>query len=96
MITKYKASWGRERIEKIDVLRETKTSVFIESKNWSNTFEEKRVAKMSQFECYFDSWPEAHAFCMKAAEDKVMSARRALEMANAKLGNIKGMKESQP
>jgi hypothetical protein len=85
-ITKYKTNYSKNRIEAVTVERETDTSV------WIGT---RRVAKMSTYDAYHDSWSAAHTFLLANAERGIDIARQDLEMANGKLGNIKGMKVPQ-
>jgi hypothetical protein len=86
MITKYEARvglfWGE--IKPVEVERETESSVWISG---------RRQSKRSSYQNYFDSWEEARAFKIEDCEREVAAARRELEYANSKLGNIKGMKK---
>jgi hypothetical protein len=41
---------------------------------------------------YHSTWLEAHAHLMEDAQFAVQSKRRQLELANAYLGNVKGLK----
>ena len=82
MITKYRTWFGT--IQKIDVEKETSSSVWIGG---------RRRAKEGQSERFYDTWLEAWDYLLEEANKDVMLARRRLEMANGKLGNIKGMKE---
>ena len=54
--------------------------------------ETRRTAKLSDYESFFLTWDEAHSYLLGRADAKVSQARRQLELANATLGNIKGMK----
>lgn len=78
MITKYKTSYGN-KIEKVDCVRETDKR-------------ERREAKISSYDCYFDTWEEAHEYLLKITGDKVCRARYLLERARDEYGNVKGMK----
>ena len=75
--------WGNKLIESVEVDRETDNSIFI-GKN--------RNAKRSSYHNYFDTWDDAKAFLLKNAEDEAASCRRQLEVANGKLGNIRGLR----
>lgn len=55
----------------------------------------RRHAKKLNGEEYFDTWEQAHAEVLRAAEDRVLDARRSLELANSYAGNVRGMKEPQ-
>lgn len=89
MIIKYRTGgWNlsSELIKPILVDRETENSVFIGS---------TRNAKRSSFHNYFDTWGEAKAFLLKNAENEAVIARKRLEYANGKVGNIKGLKKPE-
>jgi len=75
--------YGNKLIESVEIDRETESSVFI-GKN--------RNAKRSSYHNYFDTWDDAKAFLLKNAEDEAASIRRQLEVANGKLGNIRGLR----
>lgn len=86
MIVKYRTSgFGKNPIEKIEVERETDSSVWIKG---------RRSVKDSSWLKYFDSWEDAHSFLLQKAEKNLISARRSLERAQGEHGNIKGMKPS--
>ncbi len=70
-------------IKEVLVEKYTDASVFIDGTR------RKRDAESSGF---YKTWQEAHARLMTWAERNVDQARRQLEWANAKLGNVKGMK----
>lgn len=87
MTTKYKTGWKCDKIEKIEVERETDSSVWING---------RRHYKRSVNEKYFDTWELAHACLLSRAEQKAADARMRLGRANGELGNVKGMiKERQ-
>lgn len=69
-------------IRPVEVERETGASV------WINGRRHTRYGPVYQ---YHDTWAEAHAWLMSQAQDRVIQCRRQLELANARLGNIKGM-----
>ncbi|MFK3738987.1 hypothetical protein [Massilia sp. TN1-12] len=87
-ITKYKTTENSSSIQEVDVIRETASFVYLPRFGGG----ERREAKQSSWDYYHDSWEEAHAYLMKLAESHVKAARRELELANGRLGNIKGMK----
>lgn len=72
-------------IVKVPVERESASSIW--------TVGGRREAKT---DVYFDTWAEAHQRMGAEAERLVHHARRQLELANARLGNVKGMKEPAP
>jgi hypothetical protein len=85
--------WGDE-IVKVECINETAKMLTTREKGFGangKVFDRKHP-KISDRTCYFDTWAEAKALLMSRAESKVLAARRSLELANANLGNIKGMK----
>ena len=89
MITKYriKPYLNKAEIEEVEVIRETKQSVFLPSGSMRR--------KQSEIEEYYDTWEAAHAALTIKAERQVAAARRALESANAFAGNVKGMRKPE-
>lgn len=79
-----RTSWQVEaKITPVEVERETDSSLWIKG---------RRQAKSLQHETYHDTWDIAHAYLMEIANQHCQTARRNLETANGKLGNVKGMK----
>ncbi|MGZ3351739.1 MAG: hypothetical protein ACXU89_22660 [Xanthobacteraceae bacterium] len=98
-IVKFKTSFSADKIEEIEVVRETEQSVFLPvnarflaGKKGVN---ERRDAKRSTYVQYHDTWADAHAFLVGKAQREVESLRSRLEQAKGKLGQIKGMKPSE-
>jgi hypothetical protein len=89
-LVKFKTDYSAKTIEPVDVTRETSACVYLPSSFRSAG--ERREAKVSDYAQYHNSWGDAHAYLLQKAAEKVAEARRSLELANAKLGNIKGMK----
>lgn len=89
MLVKFRTDYNANRIDVVEVLRETNASVFFLG---SHGRTECREAKMSDWKQYHDTWADAHAYLMAKAQSCVDRARRALELANGHLGNVKGMK----
>jgi len=79
-----------DKIETVEVLRETISSVYVQTGSKKG---ERREAKRSSFYNYFDTWQEAHAFLVLRAEIAVDGARSRLENEERRLGQIRGMKE---
>ena len=73
-------------IEAVEVDRETDVSVFIDK---------QRHAKRSSYHNYFDTWDEAKDFLLKKAEGEAERIRRLLEIANGKLGHIRGLRNQE-
>lgn len=89
MITRYQTSkyWGAE-IKKVIAVRETDKCIFIEGDRGAP----RREPKVSDYHHYHNTWNEARDHLMAVAEESVRLARRHLERAHSKLGNIKGLK----
>ena len=85
---KYRTCW--DKIEAVEVLRETEKTVFLPGRGRRN---EEREAKRSDYQNWFDSWDDAKAFLVAGAERKVETARMNLERAKGKLGQLRGMRE---
>jgi len=80
-------------ITEVEAEKETKLSVWITQENpFKTRTTVSRHAKMSSYECYFDTWDDAHKHLMDRAEAKLDTARARLQHAQGELGNIKGMK----
>ena len=77
-------------IDKVEVERETDSSVWIKN---TTTGKDRRVSKTGKYENYFDTWEQAKIYLLKEAEDELNAARRNLERAQSKYGNIKGLKK---
>jgi hypothetical protein len=89
-IIKFKTGgWGKSPIEAVECVRETAQSVWIAGTHGGG---ESRQAKVSGYICFHDTWELAHAYLLEKAERAVRHARENLEVANGKLGNIKGIK----
>jgi hypothetical protein len=83
---KFRASRFGAKVAEVDVERETESSVWIDG---------SRTSKRSVHENYFDSWEEARDYLLTMAENDLMSARRKLELAQGRVGNIRGMKKPE-
>ena len=79
-----------DKIENVEVLRETVSSVYVQTGSKKG---ERREAKRSSFYNDFDSWQEAHAFLVSGAESSVEELRMNLERAKGRLGQIRAMKQ---
>ena len=78
--------FSRKLIEEVEVDRETDVSVFIDK---------RRHAKRSSYHNYFDTWDQAKDFLLKKAEGEAKKCRRLLEVANGRLGNIRGLRNQE-
>jgi len=75
------------KIEPIEVIRETEKQVVIIG--WRN--KERRLAKQSNYENFFDTWDEAHQFLISHAENLVNAVEERLSNCKANLDRIKGL-----
>ena len=91
---KYKTSNYNNKIEKLECVSETASFVTVKSE-WCGRANERRMKKTSAYDRIHDTWREAHDYLIKHCEEQVLFARRALELANSTLGNVKGMKEPE-
>lgn len=92
-IVKFVTGWGGDKIDVVEVLRETKASVFLKKNGMTrHSKSERREAKYSDYAQYHDTWTDAHTYLVAQAEGKVRAIRLQLEQASGKLGNVKGMK----
>jgi len=86
---KYKVTW-RNKIEAVEIIRETKCFVIFISKFYGRE-EENRENKKD----FYDTWEEAHSRLMEKAERILTAARNNLQCAQGEHGNIKGMKKPE-
>lgn len=87
-MVKYQIEFGK--IKTLEVLRETKASVFV--KEGMSPSGERKISKRSEWSSIHDTWADAKQHLLVDAESKLRAARRSLELAQARIGNIKGMK----
>ena len=84
MIIKYKAGhYCSKMIEEVLVERESESSVWVGG---------NRLAKMSTYDCYFDTWIQAKQHLVLKFQSKVDSARGRLNSALAELDRAKSLK----
>lgn len=88
MIVKYKTTYD-SRIERVEALRETEFYLFFSSESYLRKNIERREAKRSDWNNYFDTWEEAKQFLLDRAQSKLDSARFRLQEAQGKYENIK-------
>jgi hypothetical protein len=81
----FKVGYGVS-IEPVEVVKLTKSFVTYIDKRWSVPSELKRSRKD-----FFETWEEARTSMLADAQARVIAARRNLELANARVGNIKGL-----
>lgn len=93
---RYKTSrWADNKIERLECTRETDKTLWV-LERWMDTAPvERQRRKDTSGEHYHETWEAAHKWLLESAEAAVIAARRNLEVANSKLGNIKGMKKPE-
>lgn len=84
---KYKTLFNR--IEAVEIVRETEKQVVLPGRNGGRGCREN---KRSDWSNWHDTWEEAHAFLVSNAEKDVERARMRLEITKGVLGQLKGMK----
>ena len=94
MIVKWKteSSHWNIKIERIECTRETDKCIWYVARGWDNKPHERNDNKSSQFVMYHDTWEDAKDYLIAETAEQVASARRALESANARHGNAKGLR----
>lgn len=86
----FASAWFRPSITRVQVSRETPKTVTVVS---DDGVRRPRVRKrQTDMAGYFDTWEDAWKFLMAHAGKEVGAARRNLELANSRLGNVKGMR----
>ena len=88
-VIKYRTSFNK--IEALEVERETDKQVVLPA---NNGFRSSRENKVSDWSNWHDTWEAAHAFLVAKAERDVSSLRMRLEQAKGKLGQIKAMRSN--
>ncbi len=92
---RYKTSrWDDRKIERLECTRETDKTLWV-LETWTGKTKERQRRKDTSGEHYHETWEAAHKWLLESAEANVIAARRHLELAHAKLGNIKGMKKPE-
>lgn len=87
MIIKWKVMlFGAAEIVRVDCIRETTHIVVCRQDNaeWS-------ARKMSEFEAYFNTWEEAHAYLLQHAEKGLAYLSGQIALAYDKIFKIKQM-----
>ena len=98
MIVMWKTERGDARIERVKCTRVTSASVWFMKRQFVIGVEvpppvETKAAKRGDRVAYHDTWEDAHMNLMEHAKGCVQSKRRQLELANAYLGNVKGLRK---
>lgn len=77
-----------DKIEALEVERETDKQVVLPARN---SFRSRRENKVSGWSNWHDTWNAAHEFLIANAERDVETLRMRLEQAKGKLWQIRGM-----
>ena len=85
---KYLAMSPNGKIESVDVLKETKSSVYFD---WGSGSE--RRDKISETRGYFDTFAEARRFLLEIEEQKIATLTRELARRQDNVRNIQEMTE---
>jgi len=96
--TMYKANYHFKEIGAVTVVNETARFVDYEISGPSvisgrSGIHIAREARNTDRSAFRDTWQEAHAWLLAKAKTDLGEARRQLDYAQGKYGNIKGMKE---
>lgn len=90
---KYLARTYMEKIELVEIIRETESSVFLScGAAWANGGA-RREAKVSEFQGYFDTFTEARRFLLEIEEGKIATLTRELARRQENVRKIEEMTE---
>ena len=89
---KYKTKILGYKIEMVEVERETKSTVWCEYE-WSGKKSIRQERKVTEYECYFDTWQEAKQHLLNHLDGRIEGVRGELEALKSRRGNVSGMKE---
>ncbi|PXX41108.1 MULTISPECIES: hypothetical protein [Burkholderia] len=88
---KFRVGAYSSSIEEREVSKETASTVtWID--RWRDQAVERKERKVTTMHRWFETWADAKAWLIERAELDVISARRKLKQANARLGNAKSLK----
>ena len=94
---KYRTRWQNStmvEIKECEVVKETaKQVVFLRLGIFDNKPREEREAKHSDYQNWFDTWEEAHEFCLKAAKKQRELANQKMAEALTQIDIVLGMKK---
>lgn len=77
-----------DKIEALEIERETDKQVVLPAKNGCRSYRENKVSDWSN---WHDTWEAAHAFLVEKAERDIDSLHTRIERAKERLERIKGM-----
>lgn len=89
MLVKWRiARFAAGSIERVECTRETADFVFLLRRTYPTGVKEVRHAKRSQYECYYNTWEEAHASLVSETERTLRTAERALANAQSMTAKV--------
>jgi len=92
-VKKYKTGYCQDKlIDKVEIIRETDKSVFIE-RYWFGKKIVVRESKRSECDNYFNTWKEAHKYLMEKAERRLRHSKGTYDMDVERLNQISNLKE---
>ena len=100
MVVMWKTERGDARIERVECTRATSASVWFMKRQFVIGGEEPppvetKAARHGDRVNYHETWDDAHAHLLEHASFAAQSKRRQLELANAHLGNVKGLRRPE-
>ncbi len=87
---KYRTRSDDIKIKKVEILRETESSIFIATTYGKK--KEQREAKCSSYSQYHDTWEAAHEYLLKKGQEWIANARQRLDEEIETLQQIEAMK----
>ena len=93
------SKWMTERydttITEVECLKESEKFVTIRLFDWKGQPYERRLARTSCYDNYFDTWEQAHSYLLGRTENRLTAAHLELQKAQGEYGNVKGMKKPE-
>ena len=83
----------RTKIEAVEIIRETPKQVVLKPSYPSFISRERREAKRSDYQNWFDTWEEAKSFLVDEAKKKVALEERNLKIAKARLNEVSALEK---
>lgn len=80
--------WGTPTITPVEVLSTTEHTIILAGVARAN-------ARRRKADVYFPTWEKAHAHILELTKSRLESARRSLQDAQGKYGNVVGMRNPE-
>lgn len=90
---KYKTTYSKPFIEKVNCVDETECFVFIEYQTKLGKFNRQRYRKVTEHYQFFDTWQEAKDHLVNDARERVNDAKSDLHKAYANRAIMKDLRE---